>query len=93
MTTPVIFRTFRNTGDVIALFPTIPHDPSGLYMMSYQHVGQHGAASPLLTQQHTRPATEEEKAPLRRELVRIGYNDLKEIRRRTYKHDKQRFAP
>ena len=90
--TPVIFRTFRNGGDVIALFPTVAHDPSGLYIQSYQHVGQHGAASPVLAVHHTRPATEAEAAPLRRELVRIGYDDLHEVRRMTAAHRREMFA-
>ena len=90
--TPVIFRTFRNGGDVIALFPTVAHDPSGLYIQSYQHVGQHGAASPGLAVDHTRPATEAEAAPLRRELVRIGYGDLHEVKKITAAHRRQMFA-
>jgi hypothetical protein len=43
--TTVIFRRWRDTGAVIALFPEEPADASGGYCMSYMHVGQHGAAN------------------------------------------------
>ena len=90
--TPVIFRTFRNGGDVIALFPTVAHDREGRYIQSYQRLGQHGPASPGLVSQHTRPATAEEIEPLRRELVQIGYDDLHEVRRMTAAHRREMFA-
>jgi hypothetical protein len=70
--TNVYFRVFP-TGDVIALFPDDPHDQSGREINSYQHVGQHGAASrDLITE--LRPATKAEYAPLHAELERIGYS-------------------
>ena len=40
--------------------------------MSYQHIGQHGGASPDLSF-CTRPSTLDEIAPLKAELERIGY--------------------
>jgi hypothetical protein len=70
--TKVIFRTWRTTGEVIALFPEIPHDRHGHHCESYMHVGQHSGASPDLSD-YTRPSTPDEIAPLRRELERIGY--------------------
>jgi len=66
-----IFRTFH-TGDTIALFPEIPADVRGHHCLSYQTIGQHGAASPDLSH-CTRPATPDEIAPLAAELARIGY--------------------
>lgn len=82
MKTPVIFRTFRKGGDVIALFPFEPSSCSdnGWTCQSYQHVGQHGGSSPHLMRGGTRPSTRTEIAPLRRELVRIGYK-LKTLKR------------
>jgi len=71
MKTKTIFRTFH-TGDVIALFPEVPSDGWGHNCMSYQHVGQHGGASPELSF-CTRPSTPDEIAPLKAELERIGY--------------------
>lgn len=76
----VIFRTFRDGGDVIALFPLEPSDNSWRHCLSYQHVGQHGGASLDLCRVGTRPSTTTEIAPLREELERIGYK-LRELKR------------
>jgi hypothetical protein len=74
-TTVVVFRRFPEAdgGDVIALFPRIPEGP-GL-IASYQHVGQHGAASRTLLTRGTSPAreTDPDVAALHKELTRIGY--------------------
>ena len=77
--TAVIFRTFHS-GDVIALFPLIASDVYGHHCESYQHIGQHGGASPELMRHGTRASTADEIAPLREELTRIGYT-LREIKR------------
>jgi len=77
--TRMIFRTFKD-GEVIALMPEIPHDRMGYYCQSYMHVGQHGAASTGLIAAHTKPSTLEERRPLMRELVSIGY--IIELRKR-----------
>ena len=72
-TTLVIFRVWTGKpGTVIALFPGIQADNSGNWL-SYEHNGQHGAASPDLWHRRTRPATPEEYAPLKRELEGRGY--------------------
>ncbi len=76
-TVNVVFRVFPE-GDVIALFPDEVADPHG-NIMSYMHVGQHGAASPELVEE-LRPATLEESEDLKDELLRIGY-DWKETDR------------
>lgn len=73
--TKVIFRKWpkREGGDVIALFPEVASSYIRSYdCESYQHIGQHGGASPDIVQ-WTRPATPEEYAPLKRELESIGY--------------------
>jgi len=74
-TIKTVFRTFRQSGETIALFPEEPADIRGDFCMSYMHTGQHGAASPMGTAfaRITHPATLEEIAPLRRELESIGY--------------------
>lgn len=71
----VVFRQWRERdgGDIIALFPLIKTNPQGL-ILSYQHVGQHGAAN----YQHVigrtvQPYTVGVEA-LKRELTGIGYN-------------------
>ena len=77
---PVIYRTWKDHGDVMALFPTIPE--SNYCVMSYQHVGQHGGADYTGCIAMTRPATEEEYTPLHQELISIGYDDLKIYKRK-----------
>lgn len=78
--TPVVFRTFRSGGEVIALFPYEPGTMDPWTMMSYQHIGQHGPADMGLTAVHTRPSTPDEIRPLKNELERIGYK-LKILKR------------
>lgn len=79
-TTLVVFRRWRDSGDIIALFPEIPTDLNGWYCEAYEHVGQHGGADYYGVIQATRPATVEEAASLAEELTRIGYN-LQPVRR------------
>ena len=71
--TVVIFRKFRKDGDVIALFPRINANNNRDCCMSYQHIGQHGAASYGLTDAYTIPATENDYRDLKKELESIGY--------------------
>ncbi|MET7241969.1 hypothetical protein ABZT49_01240 [Methylobacterium sp. EM32] len=68
--TRVAFRVFPE-GDVIALFPDIVEGTGTI--SSFQHVGQHGAASRGLVKE-LRPATAEESADLRRELESAPYH-------------------
>jgi hypothetical protein len=79
--TAVIFRTFKLEGDPIALFPFEPADCNGWHCMSFQHVGQHGGATPHLVRGRTRRATPKEKASLRASLRRHGYRNLLEYQR------------
>jgi hypothetical protein len=65
----VVFRVFPE-GDVVALFPGVKEGNGTI--MSYQHVGQHAAASSTLARA-LRAATPMEYAPLLAELKRIGY--------------------
>jgi hypothetical protein len=67
----VIFRVWKN-GDVIALFPYVPADRYSYDCNSYEHNGQHGAASPEVVYR-TRLAKPAEYAALKRELESIGY--------------------
>lgn len=78
--TRVIFRKYGE-GDIVAIFPDEPgtHDPSTC--MTYQHIGQHGSAGAALVMAHTKRADPAEYADLERELIRIGYTDLRAVRR------------
>lgn len=69
--TPVVFRAFREGGDVIALFPAMRE--SNGRINSYQHIGQHGAADYHGLIGVTRPASPAEYAELFAELESRGY--------------------
>jgi hypothetical protein len=71
--TPVIFRKFRN-GEIIALFPFHAGNNDGYTCQSFIHVGQHGSADPGLVMRMTKPATQDEAAPLIRELTSAPYS-------------------
>lgn len=75
MGTEVIFRKFKEGGDIIALFPHIPATESGWECMSYMHTGQHGKADPYIIF-NTEPATQSEYMELLEELKSAGYSDL-----------------
>lgn len=72
----VIFRKFKDEGDIIAFFPD---QRNGQYVMSYQHIGQHGDG--VYPNSSTVPATPAEYASLLSELRRIGYDDLRVVKR------------
>lgn len=88
---PVIFRCFTDARDVVAIFPTIPGDACPSTCLSYQHIGQHGTCSPDMLTHCTRPATDEEREPLRRELEGIGYR-LRIVKRQSPQHRRVRTA-
>jgi hypothetical protein len=79
MKTKVVFRKFRDGGDLIALFPDEINYPNG-NCESYQRIGQHGAADYGHCISITVPAHPFEYKALQKELESIGY-DL-EIRKR-----------
>lgn len=82
--TIVIFRKWplRHGGDVIALFPCLPgSSDSGQSCLSYQHVGQHGAALGELHNE-THVASPAEYESLKRELEGLGYN--LDVRKRSH---------
>lgn len=90
---PVVLRVWRDDpDDVFALFPTDPADIDGRYCGCYQHIGQHSSADYYHCIASSRPATDQEAAPLLEELQQIGYN-LRVIRRANYcHHDERRRA-
>jgi hypothetical protein len=72
MKTKVIFRKWKDTNTVLALFPE-ELERNG-FVSSYEHVGQHGAADYVGCISITKPATPEEFAGLKQELESIGYD-------------------
>jgi hypothetical protein len=86
----VVFRQWRDTGDVIALFPELPADIFGTFCDAYETVGQHGGADYFGVIQRTTPCSSEDSADLAAELRRIGYR-LRPIRRAgRVHHDRRR---
>lgn len=84
-----IFRKFPN-GSIIALFPTEPADQCREHCSSYQHTGQHGAASVDLSHVTT-PAAPHEYEALLTELKSIGY-DVEVRTRMCEGYNQQRYA-
>lgn len=77
--TIVIFRAYKDSGEVIALFPE--HDEGRGLVSSYAHIGQHGAADYAHCIAITRPAEEHEYEDLASELEGLGYR-LRILRRK-----------
>tara|TARA_R110000868_G_scaffold74337_10_gene214985 strand:+ start:2773 stop:3081 length:309 start_codon:yes stop_codon:yes gene_type:complete len=74
--TDMVFRVDTSKefkGDVFVLFP---HEVADFYggVVSYQHLGQHSAADYVFCMGKSRKATEEEFAPLKKEIESLGYN-------------------
>jgi hypothetical protein len=74
--TAVVFRKWnqKNGSGIIALFPELPSDTYGYYVLSYEHIGQHGGADYQGVISRTVPATPEESSDLVKELESLGYN-------------------
>ena len=85
----VVFRKWRDTNDVIALFPELPADLYGEHCDAYETVGQHGGADYFGVVQHTKPCSLDDAADLATELTRIGYI-LRPIRRASRVHHDNR---
>ncbi|HZZ79984.1 MAG TPA: hypothetical protein VFE62_15805, partial [Gemmataceae bacterium] len=81
----VVFRRWKDTGSVIALFPATPSDVHGHFCEAYEHVGQHGGADYHAVIAQTISATSDECASLLRELMHIGYT-VKPIKRASSFH-------
>lgn len=77
--TDVIFRTDKNTGEIVAYFPYEIH--TGFTASCYAHNGQHSACSHEYILQDTEPC--ENFEVLASELIQIGY-DLNIIKRRNH---------
>lgn len=85
----VVFRRWRDSGDVIALFPEIPADLYDDLCEAYEHIGQHGGANYWSVIQQTLPVKLHEAEDLADELEVIGYN-LRPIKRASWHHHEKR---
>jgi len=75
--TIVMFRKYKDEGDIIALFPGLNHASGNAnygHVMSYMHVGQHSEVDYTGVIYATKPATEPEYQDLADELTSLGYN-------------------
>ncbi len=87
--TKVVFRKWNKGGEIIALFPEEPWNPDKGTVASYMHVGQHSDADYHYMLGKTRPASEDEYRPLLAELIDIGYDDLRVMKRCRPKFDQR----
>jgi hypothetical protein len=71
--TKVVFRKFKDNGDIVALFPESPESGTAYACTSYGHVGQHCAADYVGTLRGTTPAKFADYRDLKTELENIGY--------------------
>ena len=83
--TIVLFRRWgkRNGGGVIAVFPQEKNHRRPGFCMMYEHEGQHGEGSRGMVMDATRPASEEEYAPLKAELESAPYCYDLDVRKRS----------
>ena len=75
--TTVIFRTWKDTKTVIALFPGMNYesgDTNRGMCMSYEQIGQHGEADYDGVIRGTVPSEQHEYEDLHLELVSLGYD-------------------
>ena len=86
----VVFRRWKDTGDVIALFPELPADLGGDCCDSYMHIGQHGGADYHGVVRQTKPCSPDDAATFAAELRTIGYNLRRVKRASRIHHDNRR---
>lgn len=81
--TEVIFRKYKDDGQILALFPYSVETPAG-NVGCYQHVGQHGSGDYDHCIHLTTLATKKEYADLKKDLeLNFGY-DFKVMQKRNY---------
>lgn len=71
--TKVVFRKFKDSGEIIAIFPQVPGDRDWWTCLSYMWDG-HSSCDPQGLVSVTSLATEEEYRDTKRYLEGIGYN-------------------
>jgi hypothetical protein len=76
--TKVIFRKYKDDGEIIAIFPEELGTDDHFSCLCYEHEGQHSYCMPEFVIAFTKLAKFEEYASLKTELENIGYNlDIK----------------
>lgn len=75
----VVFRADRI--GVFALFPFLPGTNNPSTCMAYAAIGQHYHATCVAVVRKSWPATRKQYAPLLKELRRIGYKNIRVLKR------------
>lgn len=76
----VIFRIEKD-GGIVAVFPYVLWNRYEHTIACYTHYGQHGACTWIWARYDTSPASPDEYKDLLNELYRIGYTDLRVLKR------------
>lgn len=87
--TPVIFRKWKDNGDIIALFPYEMGTNDPWSCLSYERIGQHGSACTRHITTVTTLAKPEDYKSLYKELVSMNYLDMtvmKALTRKAFDH-------
>ena len=86
----VVFRRWKDSGEVVAVFPEIPADAEGRQCVTYQCSVEYGAAEYFTLMRATTPAEPEEHADLAHELASLGYH-VEPIWRARLQHHRRRL--
>lgn len=76
----VVFRYDRKAGEVLAVFPELC-SRANYCVTCYAHIGQHFESSHPQIIATTQPATESQYSELLAELVAVGYDNLRVVKR------------
>lgn len=78
--TKVVFRYDKKADEVLAVFPELGSRVN-YRVLCYAHIGQHFEVSYTQIIATTQPATVEQYSELLAELVAVGYDDLRVVKR------------
>lgn len=78
--TKVVFRYDKKADEVLAIFPELGSRVN-YCVTCYAHIGQHFEALHPHIIETTQPATESQYSELLAELVVVGYDDLRVVKR------------
>lgn len=90
-TVVVVFRRWKDSRAVTALFPALLAAIHGDFCLGYEHIGQHAAADYHGVINQTIPAFPLEYAELAYELVRVGYRLTPRKRASCQQHERRRW--
>jgi len=78
--------------DLLAVFPTESASSVHPYDMTcYATMGQHSSCAPAYVRENTQPATKAQTEAMLKELHKIGYDNLRVVKRMTYAYQTERL--